>query len=130
MENIASLKFTERIEREVLIVAGICDSDNHQLNNVRGKYQGQKLSDGYFREMEKEEPNNSDKVIADHDKIDMSIDSQMELHRQLGKQLTFKGLPIDSKQFVPLVLLVPHMCSHGGDKSIPFIQIVSTISKV
>ena len=54
----------------------------------------------------------------------------MELHRQLGKQLTFKGLPIDSKQFVPLVLLVPHMCSHGGDKSIPFIQIVSTISKV
>lgn len=47
-DNIAALKFTERIEREVLIVAGISDSGNHTINIVRSKYQGQNLSEGYF----------------------------------------------------------------------------------
>lgn len=37
-DNFAALKFTERIEREVLIVAGISDSDNHTINVVRSKY--------------------------------------------------------------------------------------------
>ena len=39
-DNIAALKFTERIEREVLIVAGISDCENHTINVVRSKYQG------------------------------------------------------------------------------------------
>ena len=39
-DNIAALKFTERIEREVLIVAGISDCENHTVNVVRSKYHG------------------------------------------------------------------------------------------
>ena len=29
-----SLKFTDRIEREVLVVAAIVDSDNFRINNI------------------------------------------------------------------------------------------------
>ena len=43
----------------MLIVAGISDSDNHMMNNVRSKYLGQKLTDGYYRDIEREENDNS-----------------------------------------------------------------------
>ena len=44
--------------------------------------------------------------------------------------MTFKGLPIDSKQYAPLMLLVPHMSSHPCDSSISFVHIAATINKV
>lgn len=37
-DALSALKFTERIEREVLIVAAIIDSDNYRINHVQSPY--------------------------------------------------------------------------------------------
>ena len=43
-----ALKFTERIEREVLVVAAIVDSDNFRINNINKEYTKQQLFKSNF----------------------------------------------------------------------------------
>ena len=85
-DNLASIKYTERIEREVLIVAGICDSENsHVINNVKIKYQGQHLSDSHFHDPEAAYENGKSKFDEDFSEENGEINSQMDLHQQLSK---------------------------------------------
>ena len=50
-----------------------------------------------------------------------SISNISDLHRNLSQSLNFRGLPINSKQYAPLILLVPDLSSHANDSSISFV---------
>jgi hypothetical protein len=46
------------------------------------------------------------------------------------KEMTLRGLPTASKQFAPLVLLVPHLMIQNYHKSVSFIHIINLIKKM
>lgn len=85
------------------------------------------MSLGFFNDKEVVRDEDNDVNGKDDEE---EVTTQTQLYQQLGKHLNFKGLPIESREYSPLMLLVPHMCSHGGDKSVSFVQIVATISKI
>jgi len=42
----------------------------------------------------------------------------------------FQGIPTNSGQFAPMMLLVPHLRAQGFNKSVSFIQIVNILNKI
>ena len=54
---------------------------------------------------------------VDHEMAEEGFDAQ------INQQLTLKGLPIESQQFVPLVFLVPHMRQQNFQYSVSFLNI-------
>jgi hypothetical protein len=107
-----------------LVVAGVSDCGNSEINVVRSKYHGQSLVNSFFNEYDGSKLNTEDRV-EDSDLgsscNDATICNMVDLHRTLSQDLTFNGLPIDSKKYAPLMLLVPHLCSHAKDSSISFV---------
>ena len=101
-----NFSLTEKIEREVLIVGAIA--------------------------LENEEIKDNETMLAhtlQYDSEGVSLPPN-PLVLNPDECLNFNGLAMNSDQYAPLMLLVPHLRSQQGMKSVSFVQILNLANKL